>query len=112
MKNKKIRNDIILIAAVVLIAAIALVILIMLNGKGKSAVVYVDGDVYGSYPLNIDTTVEIISEGGRNVLVIREGMASVSEASCPDLVCVNHHAISNEIDQIICLPNKVVVAIE
>ena len=110
--TKKARNDIILIAAVVLIAAIALGVLILTNNRGRVAVVYVDGKLYGKYPLAQERTVRITSKNGENLLVIKGGKADITEASCPDLVCVKQHPAENEIDQIICLPNKVVVAIE
>ena len=112
MKNKKIRNDIILIAAVILIAAIALTVLVLLNSEKSKVKIYLGGELYGEYPLDTDRTVEIISENGRNLLVIEGGKAKITEASCPDLVCVKHRAISSGIDQIICLPNKVVVTVE
>lgn len=112
MKNKKLRNDIILIAAVILIAAIALVCMLLFNKEGKNVKIYVDGALYGEYPLEVDKRIEIDSENGHNTLVISDGKASMTKASCPDLVCVNHKPISNEIDQIVCLPNKIVVSIE
>ena len=117
MENKsKIKNDIILIAAVLLIAAIALVCLILFRKsddvEDNTAVVYVDKQIYGTYKLTDDTQVEIVSERGRNLLVISGGKATVTEASCPDLICVHHKAISAEGEQIVCLPNKIVVSIE
>lgn len=113
MENKKkIKNDIILIAAVLLIAAIALVCLFAFRRDGTEVAVYVDKELYGRYPLSVNTTVEIKTERGRNLLVISDGKATVSEASCPDLICVHHRAISGEGEQIVCLPNKVVVSIE
>lgn len=112
MISKKTRNDIILIAAVVLIAAIAIVCLIFLKKDGKTASVYVDGRLYGKYQLTESATVDIQSENGTNRLVIADGKASITEASCPDLRCVHHYAISKDTEQIICLPNKVVVSIE
>lgn len=110
--KRKIRNDIILIAAVVLIAAIALTCFLLFKTEGAYAVVTVDGELYGKYSLSDDTTVEIQSDGGRNLLVISGGKASVTAASCPDLICVKHRAISAEGETIVCLPNKTVVSIE
>lgn len=113
MENKrKIKNDIILIAAVVLIAAIALICLLLFRRDGKTVAVYVNKELYGTYPLSEDITVEIKTANGRNLLVISDGKASVTEASCPDLICVEHHAVWAEGEQIVCLPNKVVVSIE
>ena len=112
MISKKTRNDIILIAAVVLIAAIAIVCLLFLRKDGKTAAIYVDGKLYGKYPLSESMTLDIPSENGTNRMVIADGKARVTEASCPDLRCVNHYAISKDTQQIICLPNKVVISIE
>ena len=41
-----------------------------------------------------------------------DGRARVLASSCPDQICVNHLAISRDGESIICLPNKVVIAIE
>lgn len=113
IKSKaKIRNDIILIAAVVLIAAIALVCLALFRKEGSVAVVTVDGELFGKYPLAVDTQVEIVTEHGRNLLVISNNCADVTEASCPDHICSEHRAISSEGETIVCLPNKVVISIE
>ena len=112
MKKNKIRNDIILIAAVILIAAIALTFLIIANMGGMTAVVYVDGELFGKYSLAVDRQIDIPSSNGTNVLIIKDGKANMVYATCPDLVCVDHAPISETMEQIICLPNKVAVEIE
>ena len=116
MQNSKhrLRNDIILIAAVLLIAAIGLSAYLLLSSEGERAVITLDGEHYADYPLKEDITVTISSkEGlGTNILVISDGKAYVSEASCPDLICVKHRPIWREGEAIVCLPNKVVVSIE
>lgn len=113
MINKKVRNDIILIAAILIIAAITAIAYFLLTiTEGEIVAVYVDGNLYGEFPLYKDTSVEISSKNGTNILVISDGKAKISEASCPDLRCAHHHAISKSNEQIICLPNKVVISIE
>ena len=112
MEKRKFKNDIILIAAVLLIAAIALICLMTFRSEGAEVSVYVNKELYGKYPLSENDTIEIQSELGTNLLVISDGKATVSEASCPDLICVHHKAISKEGEQIVCLPNKMVVSIE
>ena len=72
------------------------------------AEVTIDGEVFGSWPLSEDRTVEI---GDGNRLVIEDGKADMVWADCPDKLCVNQKAISREGESIICLPNKVVVSI-
>ena len=110
----KIRNDIILIAAVILLAAIGLIILVTASKEGSSVVVTIGGKHYASYPLDEDMRVVIVSEAssGTNVLVIENGEAYVEDASCPDLICANHSPISREWEAIMCRPNELVISIE
>ena len=113
-KKQKIKNDIILIAATLLIAAIALTAYLLSRETGNKAVVTVNGQTYGEYPLNENSVIEIYSnnKSAKNVLVIEDGKAYISEASCPDLICAHHSPISNVDESIICIPNKMVVSIE
>lgn len=50
-------------------------------------------------------------QGGTNHLVIKDGKAWISEASCPDKLCVHQGAVSRENELIVCLPNRVTVRI-
>ena len=110
------RNDIILIVAI-LVISIALLLGVNIyrknNTSGSAAAqVTIDGKVYGTYPLNQDTEERIeLTDGSYNILVISDGKASVTEASCPDKVCVNTADIHYTDETIVCLPNKVVVKI-
>ena len=45
-------------------------------------------------------------------LTIKSGKAYMSEAGCPDKVCVSQGEISRTGESIICLPNRIVVTIE
>ena len=47
-----------------------------------------------------------------NVVEIKDGKVSVTEASCKNQVCVRHGAISRSGESIVCLPNRLVVRIE
>ena len=107
------KNDWILIA-VLLVAAVVAYFGIRFyqkaNTKEAVAVVTVE---YGRYPLNEDRTERITLENGSyNVLAIKDGYADMTEASCPDQICVNHNKISRKNETIVCLPDKVVVTIE
>ena len=46
-----------------------------------------------------------------NVLVIKDGVAFVESADCPDEVCVAHLPISREGETIVCLPHRLVIRI-
>lgn len=109
------KNDFLLIGVVLVLALAAYLgmsIFQGLNTHDAEAVVLIDGEEYGSFPLDTDLIERIeLSDGSFNVLEIKEGKADVTEASCPDGVCVNHRAVSKQGQSITCLPNKLVVEI-
>lgn len=109
--EKKHRNDLILIAVLLAAAGIAFGIIQLGKKSGGYAVVVQDGKEVATYPLNVDTTVTINSPTGFNTLVIKDGKADVTDADCPDKLCVNQHSISYDGETIVCLPNKLVVKI-
>lgn len=112
-KDKKIRNDIIL-ALVVIIAAAGIWLWTELSKEeGAFAVVVVEGVETARYPLDTDAEIRLESKsGGYNILVIKDGKADVTEASCPDHVCVDQHSISRTGETITCLPNKTAITVE
>ena len=44
-------------------------------------------------------------------MVIKDKKAYISEASCPDMICV-HTGYADELKSIVCVPNGVTVSIE
>ncbi len=55
-------------------------------------------------------TVETVS-GGHNTVLVEPGRISVSEADCPDQVCVRQGAVSDGTVPIVCLPHKLMIEI-
>ena len=108
------RNDIILIATLLLIAAVGLFYLFVLRESGNVVKVTLDGELYGTYPLSEDISVDIMSGDNAselNRLVIRDGKAHMEHATCPDGICVDHRPIFRDGESIVCLPNRVVVTV-
>ena len=110
--GRKIKNDIILVSVVIGVILLAILGILLFRKEGNTVKVTVDGKTFGEYSLNVDRTVEIKSEFGSNLLVIKDGKAYVEQASCPDGICSSHQPISYDGESIICLPNKVVVLID
>ena len=80
---------------------------------GAVAVVTVAGEYYGTYPLEKDCRIEIkTNEIVTNILEIHDGKADMTDANCPDYLCVHQRAISKANETIVCLPNQVVVEIK
>ena len=109
------RNDIIFIAALLLIVSALGLCFYLFRGEGDTVVVTVDKKEFGRYPLSEDTVVEIRTgkDGAElNRLVIKDGKAYVETATCPDGICADHKPISREGESIVCLPHKVVITID
>lgn len=86
---------------------------LVFRDAGKTAEVTVDGNYYGSYEIKENQTIDIIiGERKANILSIKDGQADMTEADCPDKLCVHQKAISYQGESIVCLPNKVVVEIK
>ena len=109
-EKKKERNDRILIVGIV-VCAVLLTAAFLRKGSviGTTVVVSVDGEEYGRYSLLKEQVVQI---GDTNTLVIHNHEADMLFAECPDQICVKHTPITDTDENIICLPNKVVVTIE
>ena len=112
--GRKIRNDMVFIAAVLVILSLAGLAFYFLREEGDIVAVEIDGKPYGTYALSEDRTVEIrTGEGGEelNLLVIRDGKAFMETATCPDGICADHKPIFREGESIVCLPHRVVVIV-
>lgn len=109
--NLKRRNDIILIAVLMLSLLAVSLVLFLSRTEGDTVTVSLDGQFYDEYSLHEDRIVEIRNGEGYNILVIEGGRAYVKKASCPDGICSAHRPIGNSGESIICLPNKVVIEV-
>ena len=111
------RNDIILIAVIMIVTLVTMAGMRIWQKSSTLdsavAVVTIDGSVYGTYPLSEDVTERIgLADGSYNILTISGGYADVVEASCPDQICVHHNHIRYSGESIVCLPNKLIVEIK
>lgn len=109
------KKDIILIVAILLVAGGALLALRFFSAPvdedTAEVVVSVRGSEYGRYPLNKNQTIVIPATYGENTIVVKDGQVTMTEAGCPDQICVYHAPITVENDFIICLPNQIIVEI-
>lgn len=113
--GRKLRNDILFICVLLCVVICLGLGFYFLRPGGDEVVVKVDGKVFGTYPLNQDAEIDIrTGENGEqlNRLVIKDGKASVIEASCPDGICAAHKPISRQGESIVCLPNKVTITVQ
>lgn len=107
------RNDIFLIAGILLTALLCVVFYFIAYPKdGDILQITVDGTVTKTFPLDEDTVYTISSgEDQKNILEIKDGNARITSADCPDKLCVHQKEISRQGETLVCLPHKVVVSI-
>jgi hypothetical protein len=83
-----------------------------LGQTGAQVQITQGGQVVGTYPLDRDRTLTYETDsGGTNTVVISGGTVSVTQASCPDQICVRHGPTDQTADPIVCLPNTLVVEV-
>lgn len=105
---RKSKNTLFL-AAAFLFAGIMGYLLFLPSGQdGTEVLVTVDGQEYYRGSLFMEKELQI---GEGNTLVIQEGKADMIKADCPDQICVKQEPISTAGENIICLPNRVVITI-
>ena len=68
-----------------------------------------NGEVVETYDLREDRVVKL--NDGSNTMEIKQGKVKMTEADCPDKLCVHQRAISKNNESIICLPNQIVLQI-
>lgn len=105
------RNDVILIAVLLIFAAMGWLYLSLNKIGGVYAVVTIDGEEVCRMPLDENSVTEIGENGKYNKVVVEDGQVYVSEASCPDRLCVNQGRKSFDGEMIVCLPNKMIVTV-
>jgi hypothetical protein len=107
--RKKLLRDIILIVAA-LSAGVVLLIVTGSRGKaGSYAVVMVRNNETARYSLSTDGIYTI--NGGTNTIEIKDGKVRMTEAECPNHLCVRQGWISFSGQSIVCLPNELSVTI-
>ena len=111
MDKKKLLHDLILIAVCLFVSLALWAVVALSKEKGELVVVTVNGEEYARYPLSEDREEIIVSENGKNVLVIKDGYADMTDATCPDGLCVRQHRINESGECLVCLPNKVTVTV-
>ena len=106
------KADFIIIAAVVAVVGVLSFFLYFVNSdSGSTVTVEKDGKIIDTLSLNEDFEKQYEFDGETNTLIIKDGKATITEANCPDEICVNHKPINKSGESIICLPHKLVVTV-
>lgn len=108
------RNDLILVAILIIIPAIIFTAdyFNRINQPAGSVVISIAGVLYTEVPLDENIEIRVESNLGVNLIRIEDGSVRIIDATCPYRLCISHSPIQQTGEQIVCLPNKVVVEIK
>ena len=101
------------ITAAVFVTAAVLAFFLMRPSDGTLVEIVQDGTVLRVIDLasapDEEIRIEAKNGGSYNIVTIKDGKISVSEAGCPDKTCVHMGTLQSETMPIVCLPNKLIV---
>lgn len=102
-------KDIIFISTLLAVALAGLLLVFLFGENGAGVIVRVDGEKVGEYSLYEDGSYSL--NGGTNILKIEDGCAYLTDAICPDHLCIKQGKVSKTGQTITCLPNKLTVTV-
>ncbi len=72
------------------------------------AIVTIDGTECARLPLGTDT---VIQTATGHTIEVKSGTVSVTNAPCPDQICVRHYAVRYAGECIVCLPARLTITV-
>ena len=107
------KKDIFLVIGIIFVIIILFIVNNIKNNKKSEAIeIYINNKLYKSIPIDEDEDLKIEGEFGYNYIKIHDNGVEITEASCPDKVCVESGFISKPSERIVCMHNKVVIKIK
>ena len=103
--------DKILIGGLVIVTLLSFPTIRHFHHEGKRVVIELDGYVVGNFPLEDDRLFPVEGKLGRTWVKMAEGRVRIVDSPCPYRLCVKSGSIRMSGENLICLPNKVVVRI-
>ena len=99
-------------AILLVVSASAAIWLFSHPNSGKTAKIYVDGELVRTVDLGASDAFDLETKYGVNRIRVEDGRICVEEADCPDRTCVKMGWRSDDVVPIACLPHHLVIRIE
>ncbi len=81
------------------------------KAAGAAVKIAVDNQTVATLPLAKNTTYQVETDAGYNLVVVQDGRAFVRDADCKNHICVKSRAVSRAGESIVCLPHKMTVTV-
>ncbi|KMQ53018.1 hypothetical protein CHISP_0239 [Chitinispirillum alkaliphilum] len=107
---KHLRAGDFLVAAILLTGAV-LIWPMLQSSHPELVVIFRDNRVIARYPLNEDAHVLVNGENGPVGISISEGKTWINSVNCPHQICRRSGYIHRSYEQLICVPNRLLVQI-
>ena len=104
----------IVLGVLLVVVAVCCAALLLPKEDGTIARITLDAAVVSEIDLSTadgSSSFTVTGEVGSNTILAEKGRIRVTQADCPDQVCVNQGWISDSSLPIVCLPNKLVIEI-
>jgi len=102
------KNDLILLISIIFLAFFAYIFVKVTAIKGDTVLILKDGEVFYSGSVYDDKSIDV---AGNNTVRIENGCAYMTDATCPDKLCIHQGKVSDSSKKIVCLPNRVTVEV-
>lgn len=101
---------------VLLAICVGMLFLRTMHRDAMTAEIYLGGELIQSIDLSRVTeeyTLSIIdpASGGSNTITVRPGSIGITQADCPDKLCVHQGFMQDDLLPIVCLPHHLVIRI-
>ena len=106
------------IGIIVAAALLAVLSIVLLGGRKDGTVVQViqDGTVIREIDLaRVNKEYSFVVEtddGGSNTILVQPGRICISEANCPDQICVLQGWLSDDPTPLVCLPHRLIIMLK
>jgi len=104
-------GDKILICVILLFGFFSLYAVNYFKNPGNTLQIEVSGQVKHILKLDNNQSINVTGEIGKTSVKIEDGKVWIDYSDCPEKICVKTGKIHRAGDIIVCVPNKVVVAI-
>lgn len=116
---KDIKKGDIFLLAIFVAAALLIAFSPLLQNRGFSEKdsqplvlkIRISGELYGTYDLNKNQSIQIQNQYGSNTLSIQSGTVSMTESDCRNQICVQTGPIEAPGQMIVCLPHELIAEI-